>query len=578
MAETFNPLKLGTAYCPDKNATTAINRNFNAVKRILDSITSGEGIPGTRIADDAIDASKTDLVGIDGTSGKIVLSQIESGDLDDIDDGTIYAKVLTTDITAGHILLSECTGNLDNITNGSSYGKVLLTDITSGHILLSTCSGDLDDITDGSTYGKVALTGITAGKIIVAGLADAVVARIFTDSTIKTNIEAWRHISDSIWLDGNNIVWLDGNNIVWLDTPSIDLTLIDGGDIYTGTITASHIAAGAITAVKINVSDLVNIANLLTVDSGKIVIGKDALGTGLGGIVINDGTRDRAKMGETASGVYRVEVFDASGVEIVDGQNKMLRWHASGEIDCDDNGNVYYEHGFDYFPMYMYHGIADAYYGVNWDAGDREFVVAKLRGGDNDDLEFNNGAGQDLYIMYTVYKEGASSICFYPRKSRAGRQSIKVQGNSTVFIYEKSTGMIKQTVISGGGEIDFFTDKLGVDRDYYVHKGNEIRGIGYLQLVFNSNKPVGFKRKPIVQFKVTGSKNNRKLKVEGEVTSKVKLQLTDTKTRKNIGIFAEDKIEKLRDVPIPKPHPGKFRISTPITNDYISEPVETEME
>ena len=86
-------------------------------------------------------------------------------DLDGVPDGSSYAKVLNTDITAGHILLSACTGDLDNISDGSSYGKIVLTDITSGHIILSTCSGDLDNIGDGSSYGKIALTDITSGHI-----------------------------------------------------------------------------------------------------------------------------------------------------------------------------------------------------------------------------------------------------------------------------------------------------------------------------------------------------------------------------------------------------------------------------
>jgi len=67
-------------------------------------------------------------------------------DLDNIVDGT-YGKVLSTDITAGHIKLSACIGSLDDIPNGSTYGKVALTDISAGHILLGK-------IVDSDGYSK----------------------------------------------------------------------------------------------------------------------------------------------------------------------------------------------------------------------------------------------------------------------------------------------------------------------------------------------------------------------------------------------------------------------------------------
>jgi hypothetical protein len=151
------------------------------------------------------------------TDGYIHLEDT-TGDLDDITDGTTYSKVLTTDISAGHVKLSECTGSLDDVDNGSTYGRVAVTDITSGHIKLSTCSGNLDNISDGTSYGKVALTSISSGKIVVAGLDANVTARMFTDSTTKTNMEAWKHASDA--------------------------TMIDGGDIYTGSVTANKITVG----------------------------------------------------------------------------------------------------------------------------------------------------------------------------------------------------------------------------------------------------------------------------------------------------------------------------------------------
>nr|MBC8360948.1 hypothetical protein [Candidatus Desulfatibia profunda] len=92
-------------------------------------------------------------------------------------------------------------------------------------------TGDsLDDVPNGATYGRVALTSISAGKIVVAGLDAGVTGRIFADSTTKTNIEAWRHASD--------------------------VTTIDGGDIYTGSVTAAKITVTSLSALNANLGTI----------------------------------------------------------------------------------------------------------------------------------------------------------------------------------------------------------------------------------------------------------------------------------------------------------------------------------
>jgi len=95
--------------------------------------------------------------------------QVGENTLDDVGDGTNYSRVLTTDIDAGHIKLSETVGDLDDIGDGTTYSRVLTTDISSGHIKLSETVGDLDDIGDGTTYSRVLTTDIDAGHITVVG-------------------------------------------------------------------------------------------------------------------------------------------------------------------------------------------------------------------------------------------------------------------------------------------------------------------------------------------------------------------------------------------------------------------------
>lgn len=58
----------------------------------------------------------------------------------------------------------------------------------------------------------------SAGSDVDTGITSAVTDRLFTDSTRRSNIEAWRHASDT--------------------------TLIDGGDIYTNSITVSKLGTG----------------------------------------------------------------------------------------------------------------------------------------------------------------------------------------------------------------------------------------------------------------------------------------------------------------------------------------------
>jgi len=96
--------------------------------------------------------------------------------------------------------------------------------------------------------------------------------------------------------------------------------------IYTGAnIPTSRIADGAIIASKIYVTDLVDIANLLTVASGKIIIGENAIGSGLHGIKINDGTRDRVYLGEVAADTYGLRIIDSDGNLIINNAGRIIR-------------------------------------------------------------------------------------------------------------------------------------------------------------------------------------------------------------------------------------------------------------
>jgi len=230
------------------------------------------------------------LLGTSIEAGEMLLSEA-TGSLDDLADGT-YGKLLSTSLSEGLALLSACDGTLDDITNGTNYGRVKVTNISSGKILLAECTGNLDNIANGTDFGKIALTSISSGKIIVAGLDSGITDRMFANLNTKNAIEAWRHTSDVTMIDGGDIY---ANSLTLVGTandfnysslggtkPPTDAdktsthtaadtskvngvtssiisgwrygstTYINGGNIYTGTVTANEIAANTITADKYN--------------------------------------------------------------------------------------------------------------------------------------------------------------------------------------------------------------------------------------------------------------------------------------------------------------------------------------
>jgi len=126
-------------------------------------------------------------------------------DLDQISDGSTYGRVLATDISAGHILLSACSGDLDDIADGT-YGKVLATDISAGHIVLSTCDGDLDDITDGTTYGKLRNAVLDSGYLYLM--------RKSADATEKIEVTA---SGVELYQGGNKLAELGASAVKFYD-------------------------------------------------------------------------------------------------------------------------------------------------------------------------------------------------------------------------------------------------------------------------------------------------------------------------------------------------------------------------
>ena len=195
--------------------------------------------------------------------------------LDSLQDGETYGKILSTALQNSLPLLSKAVGDLDDIADGTNYGKVNITSISGGNILLAQAVGTLDNIANGTNYGKVALTSISAGKIVVAGLDSGVTARMFQSSTYKTNMEAWAKTGDITYIDGGKIYTgsIVANSIAAnaIETEKIKAGAVTADKIAANAIESDKIKAGAVTADKISVTSLSAIkATLGSVNSGTI--------------------------------------------------------------------------------------------------------------------------------------------------------------------------------------------------------------------------------------------------------------------------------------------------------------------
>ena len=246
-------------------AAAANDFSLTAISGDLDDIGNGTtygkialtGITGGKIIVAGLDSGVTARMFLDGTTKTNIEAWRHASDVTLIDGGDIYASSITLSTAANDFALTSISGDLDDISDGSSYGKVGVTYISGGKIILtagatqgitgtlptansaakctdanadqtSANSQNVAWLTDAgnlATLNTVNATYIDAGSITLVKCASETTNKMFTDSTTKTNVEAWRHASD--------------------------VTLIDGGDIYANTITATKITAGTITATEI---------------------------------------------------------------------------------------------------------------------------------------------------------------------------------------------------------------------------------------------------------------------------------------------------------------------------------------
>jgi len=178
------------------------------------------------------------------------------GSLFNLDDGTFKlggsdSPKLSWDGSTLSIQGYLAGETLDDVPDGTTYGRVLKTDISAGHIILSSCEGDLDDIADGATYKKTtanekegasrAYSGLdSSGRLITAVLPSTPVSTPGT-SGLYLGSDYLGYFDGSTWktyMDNTGKLYLDGTNgyLHWdPDTDSLSikgsLTLVSGSGI-----------------------------------------------------------------------------------------------------------------------------------------------------------------------------------------------------------------------------------------------------------------------------------------------------------------------------------------------------------
>jgi len=166
------------------------------------------------------------------------------GDLDDVDDGANFGRILQSAISSGVHTLEAAVGDLDNIDDGGTFARVNSGNVDSDNfVLLATSRGDLDDIDDGNDFGKVKTTAIDAGEIILAetigDLDDIDDGSSFGKVSITNLTPGGAVFANGVELnDGRDL-----DDITQDDANKGNATVIDGGEILTGSIQANEIDA-----------------------------------------------------------------------------------------------------------------------------------------------------------------------------------------------------------------------------------------------------------------------------------------------------------------------------------------------
>lgn len=203
---------------------------------------------------------------------------------------------------------------------------------------------DPDKLADGIIRAaKIATHAVEAAKIAENAITET---KIAADSIKTPHLKANIVTGDKIAAETITGDLIASNIIA---TRHLIAATITAAKISTGAVTADKIAANSITAGKLNITDLVDIANLLTVAGGRIQIGANVLGAGLHGILITDNQDPpvkRVKIGHVAAGIknYAMDIWDEDGLQYMNNgrlMNTMNTIFSNSMNLITTNSNVY---------------------------------------------------------------------------------------------------------------------------------------------------------------------------------------------------------------------------------------------
>jgi len=242
-----------------------------------------------------------------------------------------FSLLLDDAVSSNRALLKEATGDLDDIPDGFNFGRVGDDQIDGdAKIILSEVVGDLDDVDDGTNSAKVDTTAVSPGGLVVANGLE---------------------LNDDRTLD----------QLTQDDLNKNDATVIDGGEILTGSITLQELDALDITTEELTFENDVN-DGLLTIetptDKGEVELLPKATFSRLGtdndewdeALIrnINPENDDTGNIGNSFSAHSEIWAHDfinaVTGNSIVDGGDPLEGLAAEPEPPehcrvCDGNGN-----------------------------------------------------------------------------------------------------------------------------------------------------------------------------------------------------------------------------------------------
>jgi len=248
--------KIMIAIC-ENDTGEAIFRVFGSTEQNIDAgVLRAASISATEIATDAIEEGKIAADAV--TATKIAVSGLDGATGDVAADHIIAGMIQTNAVTSVKI-------NADAVT--AAKINVVGLDGTSGRIVVADAT-DANAVAAGINTHAVTL--IEAGKIIISG---------------ATNLDDWRKTGDLTMIDGGSI------STGTVTATQILANTITANEITANTITASEIFAGTITATEMTIASLSAIAaDLGTITAGNITLdssgyikgGQTAYATGTG--------------------------------------------------------------------------------------------------------------------------------------------------------------------------------------------------------------------------------------------------------------------------------------------------------